>query len=323
MKGAKMNFRRLIAAFTGCAAMCIALSSNAAAQSYPSQTIRWIVTSGAGGAFDALARGLAPSLGKNLGVNVVVETVPGPDGWNRVYRAKPDGYTIGIGDPVGEFGNAAVNPVPYKPEELTWLGRINSASNLVVASKKSNYSTLDQLKSSKESIRLATFGVTAPLIQMIVLGDALGIKLSPVNFRTPADVIFGTVRGDVDIGNLGFQLWRKHIEAGSVTPIVIWDEVRNPILKEVPALPDIGQPALTALMTQRSVIAPPKVPADIRDKLNAALNKTVSEGDGLAFLKRGNFELNSLWGDEYQKLVDRIYKAIQSNRDTLRQFATR
>ena len=57
--------------------------------------------------------GLAPSLGKHMGVNVVVETVPGPDGWNRIYQAKLDGYTIGIGDPVGEFGNGVVNPVSY------------------------------------------------------------------------------------------------------------------------------------------------------------------------------------------------------------------
>ena len=137
----------LFVAFTACLVFDGAISAHA--QGYPNQTIRWIVTSGTGGAFDALARGLAPSLGKHLGVNVVVETIPGPDGWNRIYLAKPDGYTIGIGDPVGEFGNGVVNPVPYKLETFTWLGRINSASNLVVASKKSGLTSLDQVKAAK------------------------------------------------------------------------------------------------------------------------------------------------------------------------------
>ena len=182
------------------------------------------MTSGTGGAFDALARGLAPSLGKHLGVNVVVETVPGPDGWNRIYLAKPDGYTIGIGDPVGEFGNGVVNPVPYKLDTFTWVGRINSASNLAVASKKSGLTSLDQVKNAKETVRLATFGVSAPLIQMILLSEAMKIKITSVNFRTPADVIFGLVRGDVDVANLGIQLWTKHIEAGNAIPLLLFDE---------------------------------------------------------------------------------------------------
>jgi tripartite-type tricarboxylate transporter receptor subunit TctC len=297
-------------------------AGSAAAQGYPSQTIRWVVTSGTGGAFDALARGLAPSLGKHLGVNVVVETVPGPDGWNRIYLAKPDGYTIGIGDPVGEFGNGVVNPVPYKLETFTWLGRINSASNLAVASKKSGLTSLDQAKSAKEAVRLATFGVSAPLIQMILLSNAVNLKITSVNFRTPADVIFGLVRGDVDVANLGIQLWTKHIEAGNAIPLLLFDEKRDARAPNVPSLPDIGQPDLVRLMTQRSIVAPPNLPDDIQAKLIEGLQKSVSEGDGLAFLKRGNFELNSLWGAPFKTIVSGIQGDIQKNSDTLRKFAT-
>ena len=200
----------------------------AAAQGYPNQTIRWIVTSGTGGAFDALARGLAPSLGKHMGVNVVVETVPGPDGWNRIYQAKPDGYTIGIGDPVGEFGNGVVNPVPYKLEAFTWLGRLNSASNLAVASKKSGLTSFDQVKKASEPSRLATFGVSAPLIQMIILGrgDQDQADVGQL-LRTPADVAFGLVRGDVNLANLGIQLWLKHIQASNAVPLLLFDEKRR------------------------------------------------------------------------------------------------
>jgi tripartite-type tricarboxylate transporter receptor subunit TctC len=75
-------------------------------------------------------------------------------------------------------------------------------------------------------------------------------------------------------------------------------------------------------MTQRSIIAPPKLPPDIQEKLIAALQKTVSEGDGLAFLKRANFELNPLWGAQYQKLVAEIESTIQKHKDVLRKFTT-
>jgi tripartite-type tricarboxylate transporter receptor subunit TctC len=297
-------------------------ASPVVAQSYPSQPVRWIVTTGTGGAFDAIARGLAPSLSQNLGVKVVVENIPGPDGYNRIYSAKPDGYTIGIGDPVGELGQAVLNPVPYKPQEMTWLGRVNAASNLAVASKKSGFKSFDQLAASSEPVRVATFGVTAPLIQMIVLAQATGLKITTVNFRAPADVIFGVVRGDADVGHLGLQLWTKHIEAGNVAPLLLWDADRDARLPDVPSLLDIGQPGLANMMTQRSLIAPPKLPPDIQEKLIAALQKTVSEGDGLAFLKRANFELNPLWGAQYQKLVAEIESTIQKHKDVLRKFTT-
>jgi tripartite-type tricarboxylate transporter receptor subunit TctC len=295
----------------------------ASAQSYPNQPVRWIVTTGAGGAFNAIARGLAPSLSKNLGVNVVVENVPGPDGYNRIYSAKPDGYTIGIGDPVGEFGQALLNPVPYKLKEMTWLGRVNAASNLGVASKKSGFKSFEQFKTASAPLRFAAFGVNAPLIQMIILAQTAGFKISAVNFRAPSDVIFGVVRGDADVGLLGLQLWSKHIEAGNVAPLFIWDAVRDPRVPNVPSLGDLGHPGLAAMMTQRSILAPPKLGTDIQKVLIDALKKTISEGEGRAFLERAKYENNPLWGAEYAKLVGEIEATIEKHRDVLKSFATR
>jgi tripartite-type tricarboxylate transporter receptor subunit TctC len=298
-------------------------ASSALAQSYPSQPVRWVVTTGAGGAFNAIARGLAPSLSKNLGVNVVVENVPGPDGYNRVYSAKPDGYTIGIGDPVGEFGQAILNPVPYKLKEMTWIGRINAASNLAVASKRSGLKSLPDIKSAKEQVRFGAFGVNAPLIQMIVLAQTAGLNVTTVNFRAPSDVIFGVVRGDADVGLLGLQLWSKHIEAENVVPLFIWDAGRDSRMPNVPSLGDLGHAGLARMMTQRSIIAPPKLPADVQRTLTAALQKTVLEGEGRAFLEKAKYENNPLWGAEFAKLVIEIEDTIQKHQDALKKFATR
>jgi tripartite-type tricarboxylate transporter receptor subunit TctC len=194
---------------------------------------------------------------------------------------------------------------------------------LAVASKKSGLTTLDHVRKAGDPVRFATFGVSAPLIQMILLSEAAKFKITSVNFRTPADVMFGLVRGDVDIANLGIQLWTKHIEAGNAVPLLLFDEKRDARVPNVPALPDIGQPDLVRLMTQRSIVAPPNLPADIEAKLIQGLEKSVSEGDGLAFLKRGNFELNSLWGPPFKAIVSGIQGDIQKNSDTLRKFATR
>jgi tripartite-type tricarboxylate transporter receptor subunit TctC len=312
--------RWCIAIFIVMAAASVA--PTASAQKYPNQPVRWIVTTGAGGAFNAIARGLAPSLSKNLGVNVVVENIPGPDGYNRIYSAKPDGYTIGIGDPVGEFGQAVLNPVPYKLKEMTWLGRVNAASNLGVASKKSGFTSFEQMQAASEPVRFAAFGVNAPLIQMIVLAQTTGMKITPVNFRAPSDVIFGVVRGDADVGLLGLQLWTKHIEAGNIAPLFIWDDTRDRRVPNVPSLGDLGHPGLASMMTQRSIVAPPKLPADVQKVLTDALQKTISEGEGRAFLERAKYENNPLWGAEFAKLVAEIEDTVEKHKDVLKKFAT-
>lgn len=67
---------------------------------YPDRPVRFIVSSGAGGAPDFNARTLAIELGKQMGQPFVVDNRPGAGstiGTNMMAKAAPDGYTIGYG----------------------------------------------------------------------------------------------------------------------------------------------------------------------------------------------------------------------------------
>src|SRR4051812_49185269 len=105
------------------------LSSTAAFPQFPNGPVRWILPEPTGGNFDALARGIAPVLAKNLRVPVVVQNIPGPEGVNQVYRAKPDGQIIGMLDPMGELAREIVMKPDFNVHEMTWLGRINAGTN--------------------------------------------------------------------------------------------------------------------------------------------------------------------------------------------------
>jgi tripartite-type tricarboxylate transporter receptor subunit TctC len=72
-------------------------SSNAAAQSYPEQTIKIVVPSAPAGGYDVIGRLLADQLSKRLGQNVIVENRPGAGtavGTQSVVDAPADGYTL-------------------------------------------------------------------------------------------------------------------------------------------------------------------------------------------------------------------------------------
>ena len=92
---------------------CVAGSSTASAQAYPSKTVRIIVPFSPGGASDALPRLLGARLAEMWGQQVVVDNRPGAAGnigMEMGAKAPPDGYTLTS----GPIGNLAVNPHMYK-----------------------------------------------------------------------------------------------------------------------------------------------------------------------------------------------------------------
>ena len=78
----------------------VLIYGSAAVAAYPERPVRFIVSSGAGGAPDFNARILAAELSKQMGQQFVVDNRPGAGstlGTNMMAKAPPDGYTIGYG----------------------------------------------------------------------------------------------------------------------------------------------------------------------------------------------------------------------------------
>src|SRR5262245_32443527 len=94
------------------AALGAALTFCAQAQVYPAKPIRWIVPFPPGGSTDGFSRPVAAKLAEVLGQPVVVENVGGAGasiGTDRIAKAAPDGYTIGL----ATSGSLSINPHIY------------------------------------------------------------------------------------------------------------------------------------------------------------------------------------------------------------------
>src|SRR3546814_13815108 len=113
------NSKRYFAALTVTAAYLGTSVGVAHAADYPSQPITFIVPYSAGGSSDTRSRQLAQKLSESLGATVVVENRPGASGnigTSQIARAKPDGYTIGLGN----FAPLAVKTGSASCRERTW-----------------------------------------------------------------------------------------------------------------------------------------------------------------------------------------------------------
>src|SRR4051794_29664163 len=99
------------------AALGIALSPFAQAQTYPTKTVSLIVPFASGGGTDIVARLVAQKLSESLKGNVVVDNKPGAStqiGTKYVVDAAPDGHTLLVGTSSLVNGPALFgNKLPY------------------------------------------------------------------------------------------------------------------------------------------------------------------------------------------------------------------
>src|SRR5215208_4856861 len=107
---------------TGCALALIGVLIGvkpAAAQEWPTKTVKIIVPFGPGSTPDAVARLIADRLQQKLGQPFVIENKPGASGnlgTDAVAKAEPDGATIGIsiGGPLA-INTLLFSKLPYDP----------------------------------------------------------------------------------------------------------------------------------------------------------------------------------------------------------------
>ena len=90
--------------------------STGTAQVYPSRPVTIVVPFSAGGPTDTLARIMGERMRKTLGQTVLVDNATGAGGSigvGKVFRAAPDGYTVGIGHWGTHVVNGAYYTLPY------------------------------------------------------------------------------------------------------------------------------------------------------------------------------------------------------------------
>jgi tripartite-type tricarboxylate transporter receptor subunit TctC len=301
-------------------AACAAMLGSAAAQGWqPTRPIEIVVPFTAGSLADRNMRVAAPLLARELGVPVAVQNVPGATGYNRIFRAAPDGHTLGAGDPVAQMGLALVQPQPFDVLRLTWLGHWSAGTQTMVASARGRVQSLEQLRGLRQTVRCGTFGgVSTGAMQCALLGRALGFNVAFVSVQGPPELVLAAVRGDVDLASLGPSLWTDHIAAGAVRPLLSWDGPRDDRLPQVPALSDLNLANLADVTVIRGVAGPPDLPPAIRDRLIAALNNVVKQPEWEAFVAQARLERNWVFSADYAQTMARAQQLLNDNAATLR-----
>ncbi len=281
-----MKNRRIAGLLTALLGLSLGLGAlQAHAQAYPNKPIKAIVPFAAGSATDQIGRAFAQKMSDILGQPVVVENKAGVNGMlgaDAVAKSAPDGYTLLVGT---NSTNAALKSLmkklPYDQDTafapVAYLGSVPLivAINNDVPAK--NLKELVDLAKAKPSQITFASASTSQLVSTEVLASMTGIQMTNVPYKSGPAAMTDLIGGQVNLFTADFAVMLPQVKAGKIKGLAVTSTQRS---KAVPELPTVNE-ALGLkdyeLIAYFAVFAPAGTPADIVQKLNAAINTAAND----------------------------------------------
>jgi tripartite-type tricarboxylate transporter receptor subunit TctC len=280
------------------AILCCAFAGAAQAETYPTRPITLVVAVQAGTAGDLVGRVLAESVGNKFGTRIVVENILGAGGAigaQRVARANPDGYTLGL------FNNGVHSilpnmgtPMGFDPwTDLAPVTLLVETNSVLIASPNLKANSLRELiamaKAAPDKLTYASVAFGSPQhLAMEQLKSDAGIEMLHVPYRGGAQATMAIAQSEIDVFWINTSVALPFIEAGKVRPLAVGSRQRVSVLPDVPTVREQGLPnyEYTGLYT---LFAPARTPQPIVDTLAKAFAAGLQDPKVVAILKQQGF----------------------------------
>jgi tripartite-type tricarboxylate transporter receptor subunit TctC len=285
-----------------------------AAEPFPQKPIQFIIPYASGGGFDAYVRFIAPVMEAYLPrrVNIVpinVTAGSGARGISQLYRAKPDGYTIGIFDVPGMFIQQAIQGnTAYDLSRFAWIGCMGEGERYLLGvganSPLKSYADVQKL-SRQRPVKFSCTGLEGTATAAAIIAtEVLGIKRQLITgYRGSSDYIVAAIRGDSDAVISATSTMLKFARAKQLRILASF-ALHSPI----PGIPDatsLGKPQLDEVTVERPVAAPPGTPPQLQAILSSALAKALADPKVVAWAKDNDLVMRSKTPAEAAELVAR------------------
>ena len=262
----------------------IGFSQYANAQPYPNKPIRMIIPFSVGGSTDILARVIGQKLSDNLGQQIVIENKGGANGligMDLLAKSVPDGYTILF----CTTSTLSINPslyqgnMPYDPEKaFVEVGLAATAPNILVVNKDlpaKNVKELVELAKRRGSLNAAS-GATMHLLNEKLFESRSDAQLTIVPYKGTGPALVDLVGGQVDMMFDQMTTSLPFVQDGRLRALAVTSAKRFPALKDTPTMVESGYPNFVT-NSWWGIIAPAGLSPEVLNKLNTALNKSLTD----------------------------------------------
>jgi tripartite-type tricarboxylate transporter receptor subunit TctC len=256
----------------------------ARALDYPTRPVHIVVGYPAGGTVDILARLVGQYLSERLGQQFVIDNRSGAGnniGTEVVVNAAPDGYTLLLVNPANGINATLYDKLPFNfIRDIAPVAGITRVPNVMEVNPGVPAKTVAEFiayaKASPGKVNMASSGngtsihVSGELFKMMAHVDMLHVP-----YRGSAPALTDLMGGQVQVlfDNMPSSL--EYIKAGKLRPLAVTTAKRSDALPDVPTVAETV-PGYEA-SAWFGLGAPKGTPAEIVDKLNAAVNAGLAD----------------------------------------------
>ena len=271
----------------------------AAAQSFPSRSVKIVVPATTGGAIDLIARSLAEKMTASLGQAVVVENKPGASnnlGTDFVAKSPPDGYNLVIVASSHATNKHMFKTLPYDPVKdfepvvYTHVVPLLLAVHPSVGAKNVQ-ELIAWIKANPDKAVYASSGPGSSLHMAAELFMSMSkTKMQHIPYKGSSaahpDLLSGRTAMIFDT----VTAIRSHVKSGAVRGIAVTTLTRSSAVPELPTIAESGLPGYDA-STWGGILAPAGTPKDTVARLNTAINAALKMDDVRARLTGAGIEI--------------------------------
>ncbi|MEA3027689.1 MAG: hypothetical protein QOF91_2974 [Alphaproteobacteria bacterium] len=261
---------------------------------WPDRPITLVVPYAPGGYTDLTARLTARYLEKALGKSVVVDGRPGAGGivgTQVVASAAPDGYTFCVCS-VGAISVAPfAQKVGYDPvKDLAPVSIISTIVQAVVVKKALPVTSMAELvayaKANPGKLNFGSSGAGGLTHFSVELFQArTGTSMVHIPFKGGAPAMAAVLSGDIDLSFANMTDALPQIEADAVRGLAVTSLHRSPYFPDLPSIHETVSPNFI-VETWNGIIAPPKTPEPIIQKMAEVLIKMADDPEVIAAMRK-------------------------------------
>lgn len=306
----KCNKVATLAALMTLAASTSLVQADNGVESYPEETLNYIVAFGPGGGNNLMSRTLVDIINQYdlyPGQDIVVENRAGGSGAIGFgYVKRQEGNPYFATSTSGNFiSTPLISNTDWDYSDFTPIGLLASDAMFLVVRADSDYQTIDDFVEAASSGRILVGGTGAAGPSRVVaslFAREAGTAFEYLPAGTGGEMVTALTSGSVHAIVANPSEVSGQMEAGNFRALAYSDVARSSVYPDIPTFSELGYDFSFSL--PRGVVLPGNLPDGVQEWWVDALQQAVDTPEWEEYLQTNSLSGNPIWGDEFGSYLE-------------------